>query len=320
MSRVIVRTIYGSAVQTTRSLGLEHSIPSPHAALHYGGIPSTGVGALNTATIIPQLPASLTRAMQVAPVYDAAADTGNIRQQYFCIGNGGHRFIQGPDPLAPAYTSPIPHRATDSGLYRMIPFLIRNLSGADLSIGDRAKYRLRRVIEVGGQFYAAYYAKKLDFTGVAPELTRVDYNAGNPVSAAFAPNINNLNPTQPSDSTVVANSGSYVSVRASLSIPFTADEVAELLAAMQTIYGNENFAVISEVALCTGVDKLCTHEYTNAASPVSNEITVNNPTEAVGVQVATHISTYYPLVYANSGLGFTMDLGATEPLFGVGSN
>lgn len=310
MSRVVVRTIYGSAVQTNRSMGLTHEIPAF----------STLNEALSNNTIIANLPTAINRGMRVAPAYDANADTNSLKVGFFCIGNGGHRFIQGPDPQAPAYTTPIPHRATDSGLYRWIPFIVRPIANDGVGF-DPADYRLRRTLDIGGNIYVAYYAKRLDLTGVESELTRVDYNAGNPVTTPnWLPNINNLKPTQPTDSTVTANNGSYVSVAASLTIPFTAQEVQELIDAMTLLFNNPNFAVISEIALCTGVDKQCTGEYTNAASPVLNALSPGVANEIVGAQVATHISTYYPVVYANDGFGLTMDLGATEPLFGVGSS
>lgn len=319
MSRVVVRTIYGSEVQTARNMGLAHDISGDFSALHYGGVPVLGKGALNNNLCVPNLPTSILQGMQTAPAYNALVDTNNIKLQYFCIGNRGHRYIPGAPP-APAYTSPVPHRATDSGLYGWMPFLIRPYA-SDITGATRAKYRLRRTLLIGGNLYVAYFAKVLDFTGVLPETNLVIIDNGAPISSPFNPTSASLapDPTLVTNSLITDNNGSYTSVAATLSIPFTAQEVTELMNAMDLVYGDSNFAIISEVALCTGVDKLCDTQYSDVSPYTSSVIGAGNPTEAVGVQIATHISTHYPVVYANDGFGFNLDLGATEPLFGVGT-
>ena len=185
MSRVIVRTVYGSAIQTARSMGLAHDIPGDFSALHYGGAPIAGKGALNTGVCLPNLPANLVRGMQTAPIYNPVTDTNNIKLQYFCLGNGGHRYVAAAPP-APPYSTPIPHQASDSGLYNWIPFLIRPYA-SDITGLTRAKYRLRRTLEISGNLYVAYFGKVLDFTGVTPEVTLVTIDGGTPVSSNIEP-------------------------------------------------------------------------------------------------------------------------------------
>lgn len=52
---------------------------------------------------------------------------------------------------------------------------------------------------------------------------------------------------------------------------------------------------------------------TQIASPVTDSTTV----EAVAVQMAAVISHNYPLLSLSNGLVIKMDMGATEPLYGV---
>lgn len=322
MSRVIVRTVYGSAIQTSRSMGIEHDIPGDFSALHYGGAPVAGKGALNTAACIPNLPTPLIRGMETAPAYDSNNDSDNIKTSVLCIGNGGHRYVAAVPP-APAYSSPIPHQATDSGFYNWIPFLVREAT-ADINNAVeplRSKYRLRRTILIGGVLYVAYFGRALNFTGLTPDIKLVTVDGPNTLESPFVPTINSLdpNPLNVTDFTIDDNQGSYVSVSATLNISFTADEVEEILNACEILYGSREYAIISEVGLCTGVDKLCDTRYANDTPYGATAIVSNQPTESVGTQVTTHISTHYPIVYANDGFELTLDLGATEPLFGIGN-
>lgn len=308
MSRIITRTIYGSALQTSRHLGLQHAITEF----------STLNTAINNSAIIDNLPSAINAGMWVRPDYNQANDSGNLKLNIFCIGNGGHRFIQGPDPQEPAYVDPIPHRSTDSGAYRLIPFVVKRLDVGDLPSGQQANYRLRRTLMINidsvDVLCAAYFGKVLDLGDTAPEMELVTIADGIAVPSTFEPTINNLKPTKPSDSTVVANEGSYASVAATLQIAFTAQEVTWLQEAMTLLYGNPNYAIISEVLLCSGVDKATTAVYNDAGVTTSAFTT---GTEAVGVEVSTFASVFYPVVFANNGFNFTMNLGATEPLFGV---
>lgn len=321
MSRVIVRTVYGSAIQTARNMGLAHDIPGDFSALLYGGVPVSGKGALNTAVCIPSLPADIVRGMQTAPAYDKVQDTDNIKMQILCIGNGGHRYVAAAPP-APAYSSPIPHQATDSGLYNQIPFLIRPYA-SDINGATRAKYRLRRTLVIGGQLYVGYFGRVLDYTGVNPVVQLVTIDAGQPIYGGFNPTINSLDPdpSNVTNFTINDNQGSYVSVSATLNIQFDANEVQEIMSACELLFGSEEYAIISEIALCTGVDKPVDTQYSDVTPFSASSIAPgpSAPIEAVGVQVMTHISTHYPIVYANDGFSMTLDLGATEPLFGIGN-
>lgn len=302
--RNIVRTIYGSALQTARLSGSQHTIPAN----------STLNEAILNADIIPHMTSPVNRGMEVLPNYNPVADSDDLNLKILCIGNGGHRNAVGADGVP--FTDPIPHRARDSGLFRPIPFIVRPIA-SDLDATARANYRLRRVLDIGGNLYVAYYGRVLDLTEVQPEMSHVTIDEGVSTSVEFVPTIDDLKPTQPDADTVLNSNGEYLAVAATLEISFTANEVAELRSAMNILYGDERLAIVSELALCTGKDVTVTEKWPNNA-PYTTPVAIgSNRTETIGAQIAIHVSAYYPVLFTNDGFSFTLDVGATEPLFGV---
>lgn len=300
--RIITRTIYASSLQTALMLNIEH-IVEPFSSLN---------DALTEPVVIPNLPTVITRGMEVFAPYIASTDTANLATNCFCIGNGGHRIISGPPPSIP-YPDTIPHRPSDSGLFNMLPFIVRPAAN-DLTEIERQNYRLRRTLDIDGTLYVAYYLKRIETATVSPENTLVTIVESNPVSVPFAPTINNLHPSVPPIGSV--NNGSYLQTIATLNISFTATDVEELKAACQLLYNNENLAIISEIGIVQAADHLVLQRY-----PVSGTQTAANVVgtfhEVVGAQIAAHISDYYPVVYTNDGFDITVDVGAAEPLYGT---
>lgn len=303
--RIIVRTVYGSALQTAKQLGIAHDIP-PFASLN---------DALTYDQTVPHQPTVHTQGMEVVEAYQPIDDTINQTLQYFCIGNGGHRTVVGPVDGVP-YTAPIPHRASDAGLYNLIPFVVKPVA-SDLTELERVNYRLRKTMLIDGVLYAAYYLRRLDVATAVPDATEVTVVAGVSYPVPFAPTLNNLQPPVPPIGS--ANNGSYLQVSATVTVEFSATEVQQLQDACALVFGDSNYAIISEIGLCHGVEKAITAVYPTTGTQTPNAVTTTS-TECVGVQVACHISTYYPVVYTNAGFDFTLELGATEPLFGLDSN
>lgn len=303
--RLITRSIYGSALQTARHLGIEHPIIN-NSSLNQ---------ALSNFTVGGQA-AIVTSFNPTIPVYDPATETEKLKLQYFCIGNGGHKNFTGADGTP--YAAPLPHRATDAGPYKWLPFVMR-LPSNDLPAGaqGQGKYRMRRVITVGGQQYIAYFLKALDLTGVSAEMQQVNVvNGIAQTPQPFAPTTTNLQPTPPNITApgVFPNAGSYLTTTAAMEIAFTAAEIEELKNVVTILQGDELYAIISEIGLCSGVDKAA-NGYVNSGS-WSGSPTLNY-TEAAAVQINTHVSSYYPVAFTNDGFTFRMDAGATEPLFGT---
>jgi hydrogenase maturation factor HypF (carbamoyltransferase family) len=92
-----------------------------------------------------------------------------------------------------------------------------------------------------------------------------------------------------------------MSVSTLVTLSLDADEVADYLEAAAIIYGDERYAIISEIGLVSGVDKILT----------SGGINYN---EVVDAQITTHITDYHALRYSNNGLTLVLDVGAVEPL------
>lgn len=280
--RTITRTIYGAAMNSALYLGKGY-IPPEHARLNM----KFGIQA----TTSPDT--DLRHAMQ-----------------YYCIGNGGHRVVSGADGIA--HTSPNNHLATDAACFNHVPFVLREVTD-DLSIEERARYALRRQETHNGREYFAYYAKRIDLDQVVINHRQTSVVEGSETTRAFTPTSANLNPRPLEDSqtqtNVITASGDYVSASAVIEIPFNRRDADEFRNVARILYGDERYAVISEIAMVAGIDRTVT-----GPGPGNTNI---NYTEALDVIVTTFISTYYQLNMQNNGFTFTADVGITEPLFAI---
>lgn len=275
----ITRTIYGAHVQDCAFLGipyqmLENSTLNEKFNIEAGVLPAGG-----------KVPAG----------------------RYYAIGNGGHKFSVGEGGLSKP--EPLQHRARDAALFNHIPFVLRE-PASDLSSSERAKYALRKQVTVNGLSYIAYYLKRIDFTGVSAEpLYKTVQEDGTTVTTPFAPTTGDLNPTPPDldPSGVNLPSGDYLSVSAKLALTLTQEECEELLNVANLMFGDEEFAIISEVALVTAIDKTITAG--GGGQPTFNF------NEVIAAQCASFINTFFPVKFSNNGVQILLDVGATEPLF-----
>lgn len=225
---------------------------------------------------------------------------------YFAIGNGGHQMTIGADGIP--LTNPVQHSAEDSALYNGLPFILRPINN-DIDTISQTKYALRRIETHSGNQYIAYYLKRLQLTTVTPtlEATTVTNNVSSTVP--FTSTSANLNPTPPALSNTGINlvSGDYISATAEIDISLSASDVTELLNVANIIYGDPNYAIISEIALCSGVDKVVqSATYNNAQIPFN---------EAIAVQCLSFINCMFALAFNSSGVDLLLNCGATEPLF-----
>ena len=277
--RIITRTVYGSLLQTSLLLGLPFEV------------------AANS---------TLNEKFDIQSGVDLA--DGQIPEVgYYCIGNGGHRIVTGADGIP--YTTPINHRARDAALFNHLPFVLREVDN-DLSIAERARYALRRAETHNGRNYFAYYLKRIDVTNVNSEMNHTTVQDGVSETVPFVPTNDDLNPEPPEmpSTGVITTDGNYLSSSAIVPIDFTEKDVEELVNVSRVLYDNENRAVISEIGLCTGMDKTVTGSAGGSGS--------FNYKEAIAVQIATHITGYYPVGFTNRGFNLQIEAGATEPMLG----
>lgn len=231
------------------------------------------------------------------------ATSDNPSVKYVVIGNGGHTFSIGGN--GKVKFDKLPHKPQHSALYNQLPFVLRTLDN-DLMPSERARYRLRRLETHGGVQYIAYYARVLDLstTEVARELrTVVD---GVTTSRPYVPSIEDLSPVPPvvADG-AVTTTGDYIAVSAKVPFVMSKAEVDEFVSACRIITGEDGYAVISEMATVSGVDR-----------SVSAVINGNNQTylESICSQITSFIQTAFIMEFQTKGITLDLDVGNVEPL------
>lgn len=277
----ITRTVYGARIQNMQYSGLP-----------YSHVPNTTLN--EKFNIHPG----------VVPDNNAIPHT-----RYFAIGNRGHENRTGAD--GQPYTVPRKHDPQDAALYGHLPFVLRRPS-EDLLPNERMNYAMRRFETIEGQTYVAYYLKRLDLGSVSPNMlinTTVD---GVTTSLPFVPTGANLNPVPgpiPPEG-VVSTDGVTISSSSILELGFTERDVSEFMDAINILYENPYYGVISEIALVAGADKVV--PLLNPDGSSSGQFN-----EVVAATVMTHVCDYYPVAFANRGFDFNLNVGAAEPLFSV---
>lgn len=277
--RIVTRTVYGAEIQTAQLLKIPY--------------------APKTSTTLNEKLNIIADALPQAGVWPTL--------NYMAVGVGGRALTAGVDGIIK--TTPIPHRATDAALYRQVPFVLRRQT-TDLTTEQRANYALRRAETHNGVAYFAYYLKRIDKVNVSSSLYRTSKTNGVESTVPFVPNNSNLNPTVPDlpngNAVQTLTNGDYVSVSAMLTLSLTPFDVAELIEVAKVLFGSEDYAVISELALVTGTDRTVTVDGSGGV-----QISFN---EAVHTQVSTFISADNSLTNATDGLELLVDVGATEAL------
>ncbi len=336
MTRSITRTIFGSTLQTARHLGSVYQIPQYSTLNEWvAGLGTNVVSPMNfygvngTTNIQPMLQSNpATAVFNLASYGNNMADTQAMVAQYLAIGNLGHLNFAGADPTQPSWTGPKPHAARSSGLFGQIPFVLRAFSttnpnwdipasGAPVS---RINYRHRTWLMIGGKLYAAYFLRLLTPNGNPPPVVSMEYNQvtnGLTTTTAFSPTANDLfTPLVPgTPGAPIATTGDFLSASASIQVQLSQSEINELINVSTILYNNPNQSIVSEVAICQGLDKNATFSPDGATSATAANAPVM--AEACGVQVSTYVSAYYPIPYTSNGLTIDMDMGAEEPLYGI---
>lgn len=223
--------------------------------------------------------------------------------RYFCIGCGGLSIVDKPTMYP--YSS---HQPIDASLFKMIPFILRPID-RDLTYAEKAKYRLRKEININGDTYVGYYLKafrldkdinyKEDFIQISQTISPFslkDRDVLNPVPVTKVDKITSNNTT-------------YITKLAKVSIELSEEELREienvftlLRDSLFTIENRSSKLTITEIGLCMGVDKVLD----------------SGLTESIATQIAYHIGVNFDLdVYIKTHTEFhkTFELGGTEPLY-----
>lgn len=234
------------------------------------------------------------------------------QMKYMVIGNGGNRTTTDTDGLE--LRTPIQHRITDLGMFRPMPLILRDINN-DLSAIERARYGLRRIELHNSVPKIAYYAKRLDYTGVTVQrqiITKVDGQT--PVVSQMVYSDANLSPqpTQLQPGQANSTSGQFFSPICKVWVGIESEwEADELINVSRIKFGHDYGAMITEMGMVMGVDK-----QVSVDSGVGNSILFN---EVIGAQVAAHIACDYNIAFGtNSRAGTYINVGIAEPMFIIG--
>lgn len=228
--------------------------------------------------------------------YPTPEEMPNVK--YLAIGDAGHSVSIGSNGRA--RFNPIKHRRTDAACFNHIPFVVRLLTN-DLTVAERAKYRMR-VPFTGphdGLQYVGYYIMVMDDTA-SVNMQTID---GNGASIPFEPTSANLNPTIPED---VETTNSKVVSSRTVSIVFTEAMVEELRNVARVLYNDEDEAIVSEIAMVSGIDRV------NVGVGAGN--TDVSYMEVIAAQVTLHITAFYQLDQHNDGFQLVVNGGVAESL------
>lgn len=223
---------------------------------------------------------------------------------YIGIGNKGASYEVTGDGYV--LTTPIPHLPRDASLYNFIPFAIRDIND-DLSATERLKYRLRVPVTIGGKNYVAYYLRVLPTSNVIPSVELRNVNGESITTTAFTPTLSDLSPNQPNLSNVDLNNpnGDYLFSTAKINFTLNQTDITNILDACAIMYGDPRYAVINEIALCAGIDRILQGTFGG---------TTSNYTEVVVSQVTTYISQYHALSANTTEVNISLDVGSSEGL------
>lgn len=273
----VVHTVYGQALMTANALGLPYKIMDKTTL--------NEVFEVNAGT-------------QLTPT-----ERPTIR--YYVIGYGAHDFVkEAGKPTKPDLTK---HRPEDAGLFEPMPFVLRQPNN-DLTATEREMYGLRCKKNFNGIEYIAYYAKRLNFDTAELKIIRDEVNDGVLTSAPFIPTSQNLFPKRPELPPRGITVASNVKLRnnVELMIHFTPQDAEELLNVSRIMFGDEDYAIISEIGLCSGVDREITSTL-QGGSPLKYK-------EVIGCQIAAHISVFRIISETNLGFKTYFDMGSRLPL------
>lgn len=222
---------------------------------------------------------------------------------YFAIGIGGHGITGTADAATIIYYQ---HNPDDAALFDQVPFILRTLDN-DLSPAQRLRYAMRKVIQIAGISYIAYYLRRIDMTTARCTTRARNIENGTITETEYATTDKCQSPVrfQADNSAVNITSGKFLVTMTRLSLDMTADDVMELANVFQILHGNLDKARISEIAVCSGVD----HQI-NVTSASGSFVF----TDAVAVQVMSFLTEDRALRFNTRGWARDVDVGSNVPM------
>lgn len=217
---------------------------------------------------------------------------------YFAIGNGAHYSEVGKGGVSKNKFRV--HKATDGALFNQLPFVLREINN-DLSPAQRARYAFRREEVHNGNRYYAYYLRRIDKLNLTIEAWYTTIKDGVPTTTKYVPDSSVLNPKPDDIGPPVQALADKVSSSSVIDLSLTADDVAELVNVCNIIYGDPDYAIVSELATVMAVDRDVTVSSGTAGT--------FNFREAIAAQVSAFVNFYQDLNSANNGIELNVDVG-----------
>lgn len=223
---------------------------------------------------------------------------------YIAIGNKGVSYETTSDGYV--ITTPKPRLPRFASLYNFIPFVLRDIND-DISATERMKYRMRVPVALDGKTYVAYYLRKLTVEDVIPTVELRNVDGETITTTAFEPSFSDLAPVAPELSNTDLNNpnGDYLVSTAKVRFEMNQAEVNSVIEACSIMFGDPRYAVINEVALCTGIDKVLQGTFGGTSS---------NYTDVIAAQVAAFIQQYHALSATTTKVSLDLDIGSVSPL------
>jgi hypothetical protein len=200
---------------------------------------------------------------------------------YLTIGNGGHKYV---DNLGAPAIKEVFHNPQHAALYNHLPFVIREPNN-DLSDQEILNYRLRVPITIAGNQYIAYYMKKIDSSVSKPTIVNIHVEDDTTKATFYYPDPSVLSPIPPNThANITDDYADYIATVDAVNFYLSVDELTELRNAYTILYGVNEEPIISEIGLCSGVDRIANREVTGINVPY---------TEAIAVQMNFFINVYF---------------------------
>ena len=224
---------------------------------------------------------------------------------YLAIGRGGHTNIVGSGNNT--LIELLQHSPTDAALFEHIPFQLVPTTN-DLSVAERANYRIRLLLTINGIDYFAYYLKVITQSTISVDTQIIQIQNGQISSdTVYTPSATSLTPTPVNISNTNVNvvNGNHLVTQAILPITLNADDIASIVNACTIIYGSVSYATISEIGIVGGFDVNTTSNIGNVAASY---------TEIQTAQIMAFISVLHELQQQPTSITFQYAVSSSSPL------
>ncbi len=214
---------------------------------------------------------------------------------YFSIGVGGEPIMDATDSYRFSK-----HSVIDGALFNQIPFALK-LPSEDFTSEVASVYRFRKLVNIDGVEYVAYYLKTVGDSELRDFYYEINTVDGHSTLGVFNNNTDRiLNPTPIDKSTVLnnLNNATYISKLIKFFFTLTASEVDELFNVIEIL--NLEATHITEIGICSGY-----------------EMDTGDNIKAIDVQTAYILDTNLFLatdMLSEDTINLWLEVGGSEPL------